>query len=360
MDRLQDERVLSSSQIRGLADEWIEAVNLATQVDKALPRFIAERGAREHLFFLLTDRLMQIIRQLCGAFAVNGGSAEDIALAKIAFCKNAKFLMDGQMTSMGQTDLASPNDWRWYFHQIMNHKNVEFLLTPFRLWCVETESAARFGKLATMFLALNSTYVHYQLLDDLADLDEDLAQGVIASPGFILLSQAKLGRLLMAWNGTHPKEEGVEEMRIAEQVFKSELLCSEFLKSPMYDGVRPYLVEHCTDGRRSAPAEIALKCAMGNTLQELSLPLEALASRRVFQGTAYLDGLRAGNISAARRNLLESNVPNRVLSSVGEDGTVLNLQQELRDVTSYEHIQVLFIMERLMRKTHATALARTP
>jgi hypothetical protein len=356
IDRLQDEMVLSSTEIVQLSEHWLDALQSALDLTKPRVPMNVMPGNPAHVFSLLSDRFMVLVREIYGNAAVHASSRHAL-LAQKEFFEKAGFLMRGQMTSMGQTSLESPKEWSWYYREIMNHKNVEFLLTPFRLWCVEVGSAERFERVASSFLLLNACYSHYQLLDDIADIREDMQQGVIAAPGFILLSQASLGTLYgeLCPRASRVALDPAGACRIADAVDHSDLLCPEFLKAPLYDGVRHALARWSSTGSSGSSAEMALRCGLSNTVSDLTVPLSELAWIRSQQGTAYLEGLRAGDLNAARRELLESQVACRILATVGEDAAVAEMANELRGINDPAHINILYIMERLMRRTLGAA-----
>jgi hypothetical protein len=360
-DCLQDERALSSADISLLSREWLQALHSALFNEMIASPTAKEPRRADYMFAVLSNRLMALVRQF-STTALAHGSPDHVHTAKEEFYRGASSLMTGQMTSMGQSNLELPKDWAWYYREIMNHKNVELILTPFRLWCGEKGSGDRFGKVASSFLVLNAAYSHYQLLDDIADMQEDINQGVIAAPGFILLSQASLAEFyLKVCDGKDFISDSITATRVVDAVRKSDLLCPEFLKSPIHDHFRHFLAERSVAKEPTfTGAETAFRCALSNTAVDFSKPLSQLGLERSKQGIAYLHGMKSRCCAYASRALLESNASNRILSAVGEEATVAAFNRKLSEINGTAEINILYIMEQMMRRTLRAARAYGP
>lgn len=354
-DRLQDERILPNFEILRLAKRWVDVLHCAVNCKGSIKGLDLKSCHKAYMFSLFTDRLLSLVRRV-STLSPDRISPERDETAKAAFLRFAEFLMLGQMTSMGQTDLKIPKSWSWYYREIMNHKNVEFLLTPFRLWCLESHGPSRFDEIATSFSLLNRAYVHYQLLDDLADASEDIAQQVIGAPGFVLLTQSAigasylrvLGHDLVPDNGPSGAE---STEAVIDQVVHSDLLCDEFVNSPLFDGRRHLLSSGGRGELLEDRAERFVRCAISNTSAEFHEPLFRVAERRFREGDSYLTALRRRSFDAARSSLLDSRVHNRILSAAGEESAVTSLRQTLATIDNPGHLRVLYIMEGLMRRT---------
>lgn len=357
-DRLQDEAVLTSEEIVKLSHVWLTAIRAAVD-DIDGPYFqMVQKEAPTYTFVLLSERLMSLIRAISSA-SVQYGNSTEIQVSRNSFYHYSAFLMHGQITSTGQTDLFPPKNWSWYYRKIMNHKNVEFLLCPFRLWCFSEDSAARFAEVASSFQLLNSAYVHYQLLDDLADVKEDLRQGIIGAPGFILLSQAAIAEVYLAIEDdqvTFQEGNDVDLDKLDDVIYLSDLLCSEFTRAPLFDSLRHRLLREPATNPRYRQIGTALQCSICNTEIELHWPVREVAAQRVRQGSEFLEALRMSKSEIALSVILKSNVTRRILASVGEDGAVAALNNALLKINNNAHIRILYIMERLMRRTLTAAI----
>jgi hypothetical protein len=351
MDRLQDESLISKAEILQIAEQWIHAIHCAVASEQPLPSFEKAPHKPDCIFAAMSNRLFALLREFCSECA----QSNYVISAKKAFCDNATFLMRGQMTSFLQADLADPKNWSWYYREIMNHKNVEFLLTPFRLYAVEEVSAARFQALASAFLALNGLYLHYQLLDDLADAMDDMKCGIVGAPGFVLLSQGALASAFIASSTS----DSPESIRLALQsiesaIDRSDLLCAELVKSPIFDSLRHWLAAQASSNSNEC-IEARLRCAIANVEAELYETLPSLADRRNRESWEYLNSLRIGNVDRARDLLIKSNVPIRLLSAVGEEAAAARFAKELVGDKPLGELRILFAMERMMRRTYRAA-----
>src|SRR5262249_24773109 len=148
--------------------------------------------------------------------------------------------LTAQIDSRDQKSLDPVHDWSWYLTEVLNQKTLGFALAPMTICCRDQAGIERRTELTRALLTLNSGYCHWQLLDDIADLQGDTAGGLITAPGFILLSQGEIGRLFCERVDQRHTPGDADGRQLLAAVRRSRLLCDEFLSSPLCDADR-----HC-------------------------------------------------------------------------------------------------------------------
>jgi hypothetical protein len=142
-------------------------------------------------------------------------------------------------------------------------------------------------------------------------------------------------------------------------VRRSQLLCDEFLSSPLCDAYR-----HCvvlSDGGSASADTIGstVRCALANGENDLGASLPELCSRRRSEAEGYLAAMRSGDSMAALRNLNQSGAPARILAGAREEAARDGTSDELASIADPSLLMMLRIMERLIARCHHKACGVT-
>jgi hypothetical protein len=236
----------------------------------------------------------------------------------------------------------------------LNSKNIQFLLAPLNLFSVDLYADVLLRNFERKFLCLNRAYLHYQIIDDIADMCEDTRQGIIGAPGAVLLSQATLARYVERFVGSDgARRDGSAEM--VDAVTRSELLAGNLSNSPIFDEFRHRFGEELS-AAGSVSADIPyVRCALANSETDLRKPLPELIKLRDAEGFGYLEALQAGKAESAQAWLVKSAVAKRLASAVGHDAAQIDLRRVVEEERSAAAIRILYLLEKLMRYTHRSA-----
>ena len=170
------------------------------------------------------------------------------------------------------------------------------------------------------------------------------------------MSQGKLARLVLE-NTRHGVEFGDSTARLLiEQVRRSRLLCDWFLSSSLCDTYR-----HCmgaiSDGKSQCSDSVghAIRCALANVENDLSVPLLDLCRYRDSQADGYLTAMRSRDSIAAFSSLSASRTSFRILLAAQEDAARERIGDELSRIVDCSLLTMLQIMEALITRCHAKA-----
>jgi hypothetical protein len=354
LDRLMDEAILSPSQAQMAADEWLRQLHGTLFGAAPLANEKTIPNSSSDVFGALTSAFMRTLQTYDTLCRNRQFPHWDVDVRK-SFYHATAGLLAGQMRSLRQMEPDDAQGWPWYRASILNSKNVQFLLAPLNLWRVEEGSEKHLSRFMRQFECLNRTYLHYQLIDDVADLAEDTAQGIVGAPAAILFSQGALAREALRYTEGAQLGNSISNNRmLVEAIRNSELLAEGLAGAPPFDRFR-----QCFRGgvQCSSDGEDYLRCALGNCEADLSLTISALAQRRDEEAQAFLEALQQRQFGPAQSYLLRSGAPNRILNAVGNDSAIIALRRALDEDIASAGSQLLYILESLMRKTHRAALS---
>jgi phytoene/squalene synthetase len=238
--------------------------------------------------------------------------------ARAAFAVELRLYLAAQVKSAEQRIVTRSRDWRWYVETILDQKTLPFFFAPLSLFA--DRQSESFRALEAAFLTLNAYYVHWQLLDDVADIADDTARGIVAAPGFMLISQGALADLYCRVEGElAPGDHGL--YTLFATIRESALLSREYRETPLTGGFHEALATLDADlpGTLRSPngAERVLellRCALANDDGDLRCPLGKLVLDRSEQASAYVTAMRANDPAAAESAIRRSRAASRVLA----------------------------------------------
>lgn len=291
------------------------------------------------------------VRRYLARSLEHGGNADS---ARAAFAVELRLYLAAQVKSAEQRIVTQSRDWRWYVETILDQKTLPFFFAPLSLFA--DRQAASFRALESAFLTLNAYYGHWQLLDDVADIADDTARGIVAAPGFMLISQGALadlysrveGELVSGDHGLHMLFGAIRE---------SALLSREYRESPLTGPFHEALAALDADlpGTLRLPngAERVLellRCALANHDGDLRRPLRALVFDRSEQARAYVTAMHDNDPVAAESAIRRSRVASRVLAPLELYGRRALALQNLSTMNRATR-GVIRILDRLMFTT---------
>jgi phytoene/squalene synthetase len=356
LDSLVDEHSISQAAAQDLVTSWLDqmarAIKAPDQADDGVDRSNSTIARGTYVKFDLLARALQQQLTLYSAQALEGRQREEICET---FIREAGSFLTAQIDSRDQKSLDPAHDWSWYLTEVLNQKTLGFALAPMTIWCREQTSIERRAELTRALLTLNSGYWHWQLLDDIADLQGDTAGGLITAPGFILLSQGEIARLFCERVDQRHALGDADGPQFLAAVRHSQLLCDEFLSSPLYDAYRHCVVLSDHGSASADSVASTFRCALANGENDLRAPLPELCSRRRIEAEGYLAAMRSGDSMAALRNLNGSGAPARILAAAREEAGRERISDELASIADPSLLMMLRIMERLIARCHHKA-----
>lgn len=354
LDRLIDDRALPPEQALALIDEWLgkaaEAISgVSTKQTSLDPETQASSDDQDDSFQRLTSAFQHSLSRYCD-LAVDGASRRSIA---DTFLGEARTVLMAQFKSREQRILDPGHDWHWYLTQLLNQKTLGFAFAPWALWVRDDASRERRRRLEDACLTLIAGYWHWQILDDLADIKKDTRQGLVTTPGFILLSQGALARSYLDSTGKTSFGNAVSSPQVST-ILASELVSERFLASPLTDEFR-HLISLSRPADTPAARESMLRCALVNSDDDVSADLVCMSRARRDQAASYLDAMKSGDWSAALNVLGQSRVMGRVLSSVNQAVAQSEARARLGLIQDPPSHAVLGIVEMLIRHCYRKA-----
>ena len=192
------------------------------------------------------------------------------------FLNRTKELLEGQLKSLGQFNLTDAHNWKWYYEEVLNQKTFNFFLGPISLYCLTSTSLEKYEILKDYFLFLNSTYFHWQLIDDIADLIDDIHEGMVTSPGYILTSQGQLAAQLRKHVAILENNNGIDtnnfhrivEQKIIRSAIESDLLIEDFCSPALWHELLAYRDRKTRNNDRTTLVNLAkryVRSALANT-----------------------------------------------------------------------------------------------
>jgi hypothetical protein len=304
-------------------------------------------------FSALASTFIQLLAEYCA----NAPTHQKRCAYADEFLAQTGALLVAQFFSNEQRRIRSDRDWKWYVSELLNQKTLGFFLAPLPLWCSSKCYRGRLDILTDGFLTLNAAYLHWQILDDVADLADDTAGGLITAPGYLLRSQ---GALAHAWLGATRNLQGDNFPSFSELTSAAKdslLLCDWFTHSPLLDDHRLELASALDDntGHPDSTATI-LRCALANIGSDLHLPLAELCQHRSAQARGYAEAMRSQNWRIAHAALRESHTPERILLAVREDARRITASIILNEPANKSLSPILCTLEMLMLRAHSKAV----
>jgi phytoene/squalene synthetase len=360
LDSLVDDHAISPPVAEDLVTRWLDQITKAIKASNEtaggpirIDRSSSETEGNVDVKFTLLACALQKHLTLYSMHALDILQREKIC---DAFSMEARPVLTAQINSRNQKSLDPANDWAWYYSEVLDQKTLGFAVAPLNIWSRDSAGIERRRELVRALVALNSAYCHWQLLDDVADLKKDTRQGLVTAPGFILLSQGKLARLVLE-NAGHGAEFGDSATRqLLEQVRRTRLLCDWFLSSSLCDAYRHNMRAISAEQSQSSdPVSHTIRCALANVENDLSVPLLDLCRCRDSQAEGYLTAMQSRDSIAALSNLNASGTSFRILLAAQEDVAREQIRDDLSRIVDRPLLMMLRIMEALITRCHGKA-----
>lgn len=354
LDSLIDDHAISPSVAEQLVLRWLDQITSAIKAcHQTASWYSTGTEGSVDLRFNFLARALQKHLALYSIQALDARQREKIC---DAFSMEARPALTAQINSHNQKSLDPDHDWSWYYAELLDQKTLGFAIAPFNIWSRDSAGIERRRELVRGLVALNSAYCHWQLLDDVADLKKDTGQGLVTAPGFILLAQGKLARLVLRNADRGDEFSGPLARQLLEQVCRSRLLCDWFLWSSLCDTCRHNMSAISDEGSRSWDSvEHPIRYALANSENDLAVPILDLCRRRDSQAEGYVAAMQSRDSVAALRNLSASGTSFRILLAAQEDVARQRIGDELSRIVDDSLLMMLRIIEALITRCHAKA-----
>ena len=232
--------------------------------------------------------------------------------SKNKFVNDTIQLLSGQLYSMEQKHYSETKNFKWYYNEVLNQKTLNFFLTPISLFCRSNSSTENFRVLEKSFLTLNQCYFHWQLIDDVADLNEDIKDSLITAPAYILLSQGQLAEKLTEIN-LDQISNGLVNSQIEKHIEESALLLNYL---PFSGNINS---ENIYD---------KIKFSLCNSHKDFDKSLKELINEKIFLKNLYERAYLSNNFKNIRHYIRQSKTCNRILSSTFNPLKIHSLEEQ--------------------------------
>jgi hypothetical protein len=105
-------------------------------------------------------------------------------------------LMNAQISSQGQHYYNEYYNWNWYFNCILKNKFDSIFGLLLKAIPINEETSEQSKSILHGIYKINELVLHRQILDDLIDWEEDIDNGILATPTYLLLAYDMDERIL--------------------------------------------------------------------------------------------------------------------------------------------------------------------
>lgn len=249
-----------------------------------------------HTASAIGDRISRLV-------ALNGGSLFVAMLDQ--FYSRTLDLMAGQLETYDQSIVDDEHDWGWYRY-LMHNKFMNVLLAPIGLFADPAAGLHPEEQMRRAFHLLNRNFFHRQVLDDLTDFDEDLADGVANTLIYILVGQGRLASVLAGAG------RGADAASIRRELDRSGLLVHA--ATGFDDEVLPTLDRE--PGATLPDMNSLIRVALENRPGDASIPIEDLVGACLRRKAALFDAWSRRDHDVVKAIVEESGVADRILRSI--------------------------------------------
>lgn len=262
--------------------------------------------------------------RISGLVALHG--VEPLAMALDQFYSRTLDLMAAQLETYDQAIVDDEHDFGWY-RRLMHGKFMNVLLAPTALFANPAAGLYPEAEMRLAFHLLNRNFLHRQILDDLLDFEEDLADHFANTLIYVLVSQGRLAALMA--NGDAPASAVMAELD------RSGLLVHP--AKGLDDDILP-------DDTRSADGtplavDTLVHAALRNGPDDASVPLDLLVDKCMQRRTALYDAWARRDHATVRAIVMKSGVANRILDTIAEGADQPRIEDALKRCVARSNIQ---------------------
>jgi hypothetical protein len=344
-DATMDQEALSLPEVRRLFAESLTAMLMKVEAD--LPIDI-QRRLRSHFGAMFGNdvsehdqlpvgphfRLRRYTLQMAAAIgdrisslvALHG--ARPLANALDQFYSRTLDLMAAQLETYDQSIVDDEHDFGWY-RSLMHRKFMNVLLAPIALFANPAAGLYPEAEVRLAFHLLNRNFFHRQILDDLIDFDEDLADNFANALIYILVSQGRLASIVANSGGC------TDEALIVRELERSGLLAHPA------KGLDDQLLPDSDREPDSVPQTINLlvRNALKNGPDDASVPLEDLVDACLRRRAALYEAWAKRDHAAVKAIVTRSGVANRILNAIAEGTDQRQIEDALKRCMERSNIQ---------------------
>jgi hypothetical protein len=237
-------------------------------------------------------------------------------------------LMAGQLETYDQSIVDDEHDWGWYRH-LMHNKFMNVLLAPIELFASPAAGLYPEEQMRRAFHLLNRNFFHRQVLDDLIDFDEDLANHVANSLTYILVSQGRLASIVANSGGC------TDEASIVRELDRSGLLFHPA------KGLDDEILPDCEREPDSVPPTVnsLVRNALENRSNDASIPLEDLVDACLRRRAALYEAWATRDHAAVKAIVTQSGVADRILDTIAAGTEQRRIEDALKRCLERSSIQ---------------------
>lgn len=344
-DATMDEEALSLPEVRRLFGESYAA--MSRQIEPDLPIDVRRRLAfRSAALFGAdvadggrppTDPGSRLRRYTLHTAAVIGDRVSRLAClhgvpalasALEQFYSRTLDLMAAQLETYDQSIVDDAHDFNWY-RSLMHRKFMNVLLVPIALFADPAAGLYPEEPMRLAFHLLNRNFLHRQILDDLIDFDEDVANHVANTLIYVLVSQGHLASLVAG------DARGADEASLMHALNRSGLL--NHPADGFDDGVLPP-VDRGPDGVAPDVASL-VHHALENGPDDAALPLGDLAGVCLRRRAALYEAWGAHRHAAVKEIVTQSRVAERFLDAIASGAEQRGIEDALKRCMERSNIQ---------------------
>lgn len=271
-----------------------------------------------HTASAIGDRISRLL-------ALNGGSLFAGMLDQ--FYSRTLDLMAGQLETYDQSIVDDEHDWGWYRY-LMHNKFMNVLLAPIGLFADPTAGLYPEEQMRRAFHLLNRNFFHRQVLDDLIDFDEDLANGVANTLIYILVGQGRLASFIADAGGS-------PEASILRELGRSGLLAHA--AKGFDDDILP--VRDREPESVQPDVNSLVRDALKNRPDDASIPLEDLVGACLRRRAALFNAWSRRDQAAVKAIVEESGVADRILDSISAGAEQRRIEDVLKQCLERSKIE---------------------
>ncbi len=338
-DALVDELTIDETLLARIRATWAASLQSATAGAKLADKWPDHEVASFPPARAGYQRFRRLAAELDTLLRSSAASGPGASMAADPFVEEVNEFLDGQVESRLQRIIPPAKDWTWFSRDLLDKKTMGFFFAPLALWARSEGERAALQRLRASFVELNGAYFHWQILDDIADLRDDAANGIVSSPAYLLLAQARLAAAQEGQNADQDNHAaGVDAALMREDLFYAAAL----------DAVR-HKAGDAAGGTRAPILSVA------NRPTDFERASSDLFALRVEQGARWEIAARSGDVEGWLSSLAESGVVERLLDAASEEGRRSFVTNQLRSIRDQPTLETLAILETLIRRAQRRA-----
>jgi hypothetical protein len=236
-------------------------------------------------------------------------------------------LMAAQLETYDQSLVDDEHDFGWY-RGLMHRKFMNVLLAPIALFADPAAGLHPEEPMRLAFHLLNRNFLHRQILDDLTDFEEDLANRVANALIYVLVSQGRIASVVAELRGC------ADDASVMHALSRSGLLGNP--AEGFDDDVLP-ADDRRPNGEQPASAMLVRK-ALENIPDDAARPLDELVDTCLRRRAALYEAWARRDHAAVTEIVTRSGVADRFLDFIAEGNDQRRIDDALKQCMERSNI----------------------